>query len=259
MLSSTCWRSSTAETTYDQNVVSYLELLRIPITGCNPRGLMLSAQERPVKEARPLSPHPGADLCGVPDEAKIRRPEHGSGFPLIVKSLERRCVRKESRRLRSSTTTRKLAERVEFHPRASWSTPALVEQYIEGREIYVGVIGNERLRVALPMWGARFRQRRADRHRKRRSTPPRIPRSATRSSTGAAKDLAPDLRIKVIGNMAGRVSIVRWSSTAARAHRFPAVEGQHSVFPGSQSQSGNRPRARSLLTRLPTRSDTAIC
>ncbi|MEA2985932.1 MAG: D-alanine-D-alanine ligase, partial [Alphaproteobacteria bacterium] len=25
------------ETTYDQNVVSYLELLRIPYTGCNPR------------------------------------------------------------------------------------------------------------------------------------------------------------------------------------------------------------------------------
>ena len=27
---------------FDQNVVSYLELLRIPYTGCNPRGLMLA-------------------------------------------------------------------------------------------------------------------------------------------------------------------------------------------------------------------------
>src|ERR671913_178818 len=27
---------------YDQNVVSYLELMRIPYTGCNPRGLMLA-------------------------------------------------------------------------------------------------------------------------------------------------------------------------------------------------------------------------
>ncbi len=30
------------EVIYDQNVVSYLELMRIPYTGCNPRGLMLA-------------------------------------------------------------------------------------------------------------------------------------------------------------------------------------------------------------------------
>src|SRR5690606_18696016 len=29
-------------TTFDQNVVSYLELLRLPYTGCNPRGLILA-------------------------------------------------------------------------------------------------------------------------------------------------------------------------------------------------------------------------
>ena len=27
---------------FDQNIVAYLELLRIPYTGCNPRGLVLS-------------------------------------------------------------------------------------------------------------------------------------------------------------------------------------------------------------------------
>ncbi|MGZ3288074.1 MAG: D-alanine--D-alanine ligase family protein, partial [Xanthobacteraceae bacterium] len=30
------------EVIYDQNVVSYLELMRVPYTGCNPRGLMLA-------------------------------------------------------------------------------------------------------------------------------------------------------------------------------------------------------------------------
>jgi D-alanine-D-alanine ligase len=29
-------------TTFDQNVVSYLELVRLPYTGCNPRGLILA-------------------------------------------------------------------------------------------------------------------------------------------------------------------------------------------------------------------------
>ena len=28
--------------TFDQNVVSYLELLRLPYTGCNPRGMLLA-------------------------------------------------------------------------------------------------------------------------------------------------------------------------------------------------------------------------
>ncbi|MEK7381514.1 MAG: D-alanine--D-alanine ligase, partial [Gemmatimonadota bacterium] len=30
------------ETTFDQNVASYLELLRVPYTGCNPRGLIIA-------------------------------------------------------------------------------------------------------------------------------------------------------------------------------------------------------------------------
>jgi D-alanine-D-alanine ligase len=48
----------------------------------------------------------------------------------------------------------KLAERVTFiHERIG--TPAIAEQYIEGRELYVGVLGNERLRV-LPIWELEF-------------------------------------------------------------------------------------------------------
>ena len=49
----------------------------------------------------------------------------------------------------------KLAERIGFiHERIG--TAAIVEQYIEGREIYVGVLGNDRLRV-LPVWELQFR------------------------------------------------------------------------------------------------------
>jgi D-alanine-D-alanine ligase len=40
---------------YDQNVVSYLELMRIPYTGCNPRGLML-AQRQGVGQAGDVVP-----------------------------------------------------------------------------------------------------------------------------------------------------------------------------------------------------------
>jgi D-alanine-D-alanine ligase len=43
----------------------------------------------------------------------------------------------------------KLKERVNFIHRQN-ETPAIAEEYIEGREIYVGVIGNERLQAYTP-------------------------------------------------------------------------------------------------------------
>ena len=49
---------------FDQNVVSYLELLRVPYTGCNPRGLTLSRDKAPGQEAARLPPHSGAGLHG---------------------------------------------------------------------------------------------------------------------------------------------------------------------------------------------------
>ena len=51
-------------------------------------------------------------------------------------------------------TDEKLVERVTFiHERIG--TAAIAEQYIEGRELYVGVLGNDRLRV-LPIWELEF-------------------------------------------------------------------------------------------------------
>ena len=40
-------------------------------------------------------------------------------------------------------------ERIEFINRTTKST-AIVEQYVEGREIYVGVMGNDRTTVLAP-------------------------------------------------------------------------------------------------------------
>ena len=38
------------EALFDQNVVSYLELLRVPYTGCNPRGLILARDKALAKK-----------------------------------------------------------------------------------------------------------------------------------------------------------------------------------------------------------------
>src|SRR5574342_1140034 len=55
---------------FDQNVVSYLELLRLPYTGCNPRGLMLARDKALSKQL--LSYH----RIPVPDFAVVRRGRH---------------------------------------------------------------------------------------------------------------------------------------------------------------------------------------
>ena len=111
----------------------------------------------------------------------------------------------------------KLAERVTFiHERIG--TAAIAEQYIEGREIYVGVLGNDRLRV-LPVWELEFGdmpdRAHADRHREGEARP-RITRSAAASSDGPAKDLSPELRARIAATWPS-ASAARSSSTAMRA------------------------------------------
>ena len=55
---------------YDQHVVSYLELMKQPYTGCNPRGMTLAHDKALTKMILVLSPYSSAELRGVSDEPK---------------------------------------------------------------------------------------------------------------------------------------------------------------------------------------------
>jgi D-alanine-D-alanine ligase len=142
------------EVTYDQNVASYLQLTRIPYTGCNPRGLVLARGKDLSKQLVHYHRIPTPAFAVFPIGRKVRRPKR-LGFPLIVKSL----TEDSSFGIAQASVVQsdeKLQERVTYiHERIG--TPAIVEQYVEGREIYVGVLGNERLRV-LPVWELRFKE-----------------------------------------------------------------------------------------------------
>ena len=74
-------------------------------------------------------------------------------FPLFVKSLTMDASIGISQASVVETDA-KLQERVSFI-HESIGTDALVEQYIEGRELYVGILGNQRLQ-ALPVWELSF-------------------------------------------------------------------------------------------------------
>jgi D-alanine-D-alanine ligase len=133
---------------FDQNVVSHLELLKLSYTGCNPRGLLLARDKSLSKKL--LAYH----RIRVPEFEVIRagRPIRRAKrlqFPLIVKSLTQEASIGISQ-ASVVDTDEKLKERITFI-HESIGTAAIVEQYIEGRELYVGILGNQLLQ-ALPVW-----------------------------------------------------------------------------------------------------------
>jgi D-alanine-D-alanine ligase len=131
---------------FDQNVVSLLELLRVPYTGCNPRGLILARSKSLSKKLLAYHRIPVPDFLVIPRGYRTRRPKKLE-FPLIVKSLMEHASYGISQASKVEDDER-LAERVTF-VHESIGTDAIAERFIEGREIYVGVLGNDRL-VALP-------------------------------------------------------------------------------------------------------------
>jgi D-alanine-D-alanine ligase len=140
------------EPAYDQNVASYLELIRIPYTGCNPRGLMLSRGKDLSKKLLHYHRIPVPAFAVFPINKKMQRPAR-LPFPLIVKSLSEDASLGIAQKS-IVDSDEKLAERVTFvHEKIG--TAAIAEQYIDGRELYVGVIGNDRMRV-LPIWELEF-------------------------------------------------------------------------------------------------------
>jgi D-alanine-D-alanine ligase len=137
---------------FDQNVVSYLELLRVPYTGCNPRGLTLSRDKALAKKLMAYHRIPVPDFIVVPRGRRPRRPKRLT-FPLIVKSL----IYESSIGISQASIVaneEQLARRVQF-VHDTIGTPAIVEQFVEGRELYAGVLGNDRLRV-FPVWEMSF-------------------------------------------------------------------------------------------------------
>jgi D-alanine-D-alanine ligase len=133
---------------FDAHVVSYLELRKQPYTGCNPRGLTLARDKALTKKI--LAYHGfKVPAFGIFPERRAVKRAPDLEFPLFVKSL----TEEGSVGISGASIVHdddKLKERVEFIHRTTQST-ALAEQFIDGREIYVGVMGNDRVTV-LPPW-----------------------------------------------------------------------------------------------------------
>lgn len=132
---------------FDQHVVSYLELRKQKYTGCNPRGLTLTHDKALTKKILAYHRVEVPRFAVFAMNRKVRRPNR-LRFPLFVKSVSD----EGSVGIAHASIVRddeKLKERVEFIHNQN-QTAAIAEEYIEGREIYVGVIGNAKLQAYTP-------------------------------------------------------------------------------------------------------------
>ena len=137
---------------FDHHVASFLELMRIPYTGCHPRGMMLARDKALSKKLLTYHHLLVPKFAVFPRGRRVQRPR-GLEFPLIVKSL----VHEASLGISQASivdSDEKLRERVAFIHNRNQSD-AIAEQFIEGREFYVGVMGNRRIPV-LPVWELLF-------------------------------------------------------------------------------------------------------
>lgn len=147
--------------TFDQNVVAYLELLRLAYTGCNPRGMLLARDKALSKKLLHYHRIPVPDFAVVRMGRKPKLPARFK-FPVIVKSLTQEASIGISQASVIEDES-KLRERVQFiHD--SVKTDAIVEEYIEGRELYVAIVGNQRLQP-FPIWEMTFANMPDDQHR----------------------------------------------------------------------------------------------
>lgn len=139
-------------TAYDHYVVAYLELMKQHYTGCNPSGLFLSRDKALSKKIMMFHRVPTAQFSVARKGRQIRGLSKLK-FPLIVKSTTEDASLGIAQASRVSDPE-KLKERISFiHEQAG--TDALVEEFVEGRELYLGVIGNRRL-TTLPIWEMDF-------------------------------------------------------------------------------------------------------
>ena len=129
---------------YDQNVASLLEMLGVRYTGSGPTGLTLCKNKGMTKEILAYHRIRFPAYAIFPPGATVRKPKRLS-FPLFIKPLQEEAsygISQDS----FVENDQAFEERVRFiHERMNQE--ALAEEYIDGRELYVSILGNRRLQV----------------------------------------------------------------------------------------------------------------
>ena len=129
---------------FDQNIVSFLAMRGIAFTGCGSTGLTLCKHKAISKKILGYHRVHTPAFVTIARGKRIARPKHLK-FPILIKPL------KEEASLGISQASfvendDQFRERVQFiHEK--FDNDVIAEEYIEGRELYVSLLGNHRLEV----------------------------------------------------------------------------------------------------------------
>ena len=246
------------EAVYDQNVASYLELLRIPYTGCNPRGLMLARGKDLSKKLLAYHRIPLPAFAVFPMRRKIKPP--GAAHPPADRQeRERGCLLRDfpglgGRQRREAGRARHLHPRADRHRGAS---PSNISRAASSMSACWATTGC----ACLPIWELEFGTTGAD----------RVPPIATEKvkhdvdyqerhgiHVGAAEE-----PLAAAGRQHQAHRQAHLPHARARRlcpHRLPALRRRHPLFHRGQPQSRDRRRSRSS-PRPPatTGSNTPTC
>ena len=129
---------------FDQHIVSFLAMRGVPFTGCGATGLTFCKHKGVSKEILRYHRIHTPDFVTIGRGKRIARPRRLK-FPILVKPLKEEA----SLGISQSSfveTDEQFKERVVFiHEK--WGNDVIAEEYIEGRELYVSLLGNHRLQV----------------------------------------------------------------------------------------------------------------
>ncbi|HEY7352440.1 MAG TPA: D-alanine--D-alanine ligase [Terriglobales bacterium] len=139
--------SYAGDDTKEMNVAAYMDLLGIPYTGAGPHAHFLAQDKATAKKMFAFhgirTPVFATAYRGNIDHA------HDVKFPLIVKpQLEDGSIGIDAEAV--VTGVKELMERVEY-VQNEFDSPALIEEYIEGREIYAAILGSYEQTEVLPL------------------------------------------------------------------------------------------------------------
>jgi D-alanine-D-alanine ligase len=139
--------SYAGDDTKEMNVAAYMDLIELPYTGAGPHAHFLAQDKATAKKMFHFhdirTPYFATAYRGNIDHA------HDVKFPLIVKpQQEDGSIGIDAAAVVNSV--KELMERVEY-VQNEFDSPALIEEYIEGREIYAAILGSYEKTEVLPL------------------------------------------------------------------------------------------------------------
>jgi D-alanine-D-alanine ligase len=139
--------SYAGDNTKEMQVTAFLDMLDTPYTGAGPHANVLAQDKSIAKKMFAFygiqSPYFATAYRGTIDHA------HDIAFPLIVKpTSEDGSIGIDAAAV--VTSVKELMERLSYI-QTEFDSPALIEEYIEGREIYASILGSYENPQALPL------------------------------------------------------------------------------------------------------------